>query len=98
MSKPLISTQPGHAFCSTGAASKNQNLFTVTPGIPLLDALYTVSSLLSTIEGSIYAAAMGEKPLEGNSAWLVNHTLESAKAVLDCLIDGAEQDQDGGVQ
>ncbi|MEH6365555.1 MAG: DUF3077 domain-containing protein [Pseudomonas marincola] len=97
MSKPNICTQPGHTFHSVGEAHKKQRLLSVTPGIPLIDALYEVSNLLSTIEDSVYAAAMGQMPLQDNAAWLVNHTLESAKAVIDCLIDGAESDPQGGV-
>lgn len=98
MSKPNICTQPGHTFHSVGEAHYQRRLLTVTPGIPLIDALYEVSNLLSTIEDSIYAAAMGQTPLQDNAAWLVNHTLESAKAVIDCLIDGAGTNQKGGVQ
>ena len=85
-----IKTTPGHSFHSSGLASKKQSLFLVTPGIPIADALQSVSDLLDTISDAIYSAAMGEQPLQDNPAWLVNHTLESAKAVIDSLINGLE--------
>lgn len=86
-------TTTGHDFHATGDASKRASLFTVTPGVPAVDALQSASDLLSTIEDSIYAAAMSERPLEGNAAWLVRHSLDSAKAVIDSVIDSMERDQ-----
>lgn len=90
MSAPTIKTESGHNFHATGDGSRRQYLFSVSPGIPMLDALQSASNLLSTMEGAIYDAAMGQ-PLKDNSAWLVSHTLESAKAVIDSLIDGLEE-------
>ncbi len=93
MSNPLIKT--GHAsFHITGDAARRNSLFTVTPGIPALDALQSVSDLLSTIAEPIHAAAMGEQALEHNPAWLVNHTLASARAVIDSLIEALEYPAD----
>lgn len=85
-----IQTKDSHDFHGTGEASKRQQLFTVTPGIPLLDALSSASVLLSSVETEIYAAAMDERPLHGNTAWMVHNTLEAAKAVVDSLISAAE--------
>ncbi len=90
MSTPDIKTAAGHEFRSTGDASPHRRLFTVTAGIPLLDALHSVSDLLSTIEEPINDAAMGIKALEHNAAWRVEHVLECAKAVIDSLIGGIE--------
>jgi hypothetical protein len=42
------------------------------------------------MEDSIFDAGMGT-PLEGNAAWLVHHTLESAKALVDSLINGCNK-------
>lgn len=90
MSTPAIKTAAGHEFRSTGDARPHRRLFTVTAGIPLLDALQSVSDLLSTIEEPIYDAAMGIRALEHNAAWRVEYVLECAKAVIDSLIDGIE--------
>ena len=85
-----IQTRKGHDFHGTGDASKRQQLFSVLPDIPLLDALNSVSVLLSSVETEIYEAAMDERPLHGNTAWMVHNTLEAAKAVVDSLISAAE--------
>jgi hypothetical protein len=102
MNTPTIKTAPRHTFHTSGDASKKQKLFTVTPDIPLVDALNSVSDMLDMMHEPIFAAAMGEQALEHNQAWLVLHTLESAKAVIDslwaaaddaemsCLTDGKE--------
>jgi hypothetical protein len=91
MSTPTIKTAAGHALCPTGAAGSScRGLFTVTAGIPLLDALQSVSNLLSTISEPINDAAMGIKALEHNAAWLVDHSLASAQAVIYSLIDSIE--------
>jgi len=82
MSRPLktsIST-----FTGCGDATKRQYLFSVNAGVPAEDALNTCSDLLSTVMDTIVSAGMGE-PLVGNQAWLVNHTLESVKAIVDAL-------------
>ena len=88
MSISRIKTAEGHQFHGTGWVEKKQNLFTVTPNLPARDVLQSVSDLLSTLEDPIYTAAMGACALEGNYAWLVHHTLTSAKAALDAAIDG----------
>ncbi|TWH76895.1 Protein of unknown function (DUF3077) [Azomonas agilis] len=88
MSISRIKTTNGYRFHGTGQADKKQNLFTVTPNLPATDVLQSVSDLLSTLEDPIYTAAMGECAHEGNYAWLVHHSLMSAKAALDAAIDG----------
>lgn len=85
-----IKTAPGNHFHATGKASKRQRLFSVNPDVPMLDAMQSVSDLLDTMQDAIFAAAMSEQPLQDNAAWLVNHTLESAKAVIDSLIDAMQ--------
>lgn len=90
MSTPVIKTAAGCEFHHTGDASPHRRLFTVTAGIPLLDALQSVSDLLSTIEEPINDAAMGIKALEHSAAWRVEYVLECAKAVIDSLIEGIE--------
>lgn len=89
MSK-IIKTAPGYTFHGTGMVDKHQSLFSVVEGIPMFDALTSASDMLSTVDDAIYSAAMHEQPLEGNNAWLVRHTLQSARAVIDSLIAALE--------
>jgi hypothetical protein len=94
MKKPTIKTAAGTNFHGSGQVGKRQSLFTVTPGVDLADALNSASDLLDTMRGAIYTAAMGEQPLQDNHAWLVLHTLDSAKAVIDSLWKAAEEAED----
>jgi hypothetical protein len=90
MDKDTITTAFGHRFHATGEERKRYRLFTVNPDVPLVDALNSVSCLLSTLEDGVLDAAMGTQPLVDSAAWLAHHTLESAKAVVDSLIDCLE--------
>ncbi|MHA3886023.1 DUF3077 domain-containing protein [Stutzerimonas degradans] len=83
-------TTPGCHFHSTGEVSQRQFLFAVVPDVPARDALQSASDLLSATEDSIFAAAMGEQPLEDNAAWLVFHSLKSAKAVIESVLGSME--------
>lgn len=85
-----IQTASGHKFRSCGHVNKKQQLFSVVPGVDLADALNSASDMIDMTLDSIHAAGMGDEPLQGNSAWLVLHALESAKAVIDALHDAAE--------
>lgn len=67
------------------------DLLSVNPNIPAEHALATASDLLSTIVEPIEAAAMGEKALEHDGAWLVAHTLETAKALVDAVTEGLRE-------
>ncbi len=80
-----ITTREGARFYGSGCVSKRQRLFSVTPGVEVIDALQSASDLLSATEDAIETAGMGEEPLEGNSAWLVQHAITSAKAVIDSV-------------
>ncbi len=86
MDKDSIKTEDGHRFHPTGDITRHRSLFAVTPDVPIIDALTSVSCLLSTLEDGIMDAAMGSQPLQDNAAWLTHHTLQSAKAVVDSLI------------
>jgi hypothetical protein len=90
MGTPAVKTAAGCEFHSTGKASTYQGMFTVTPGISMVDSLQSASDLLDMIGCPIYAAAMSEQPLQDNPAWLVHHALEPAKAVIDSLIRSIE--------
>jgi len=86
MTKHCITTEHGHRFHSTGQVEYSRGLFSVTPDVPLLDALHSVSCLLTSMEDGILDAAVGNLPLQDNAAWLTHHTLQSAKTVVDSLI------------
>nr|WP_319526815.1 DUF3077 domain-containing protein [Pseudomonas laurentiana] len=83
---PPITTAHGVVFHCTGDAHQQRGLFCVADGVPLADALTSISDLLAPARAAVYAAAMGEQALAGDSAWLVHHSLDSAKAVVDALI------------
>lgn len=87
-----IKTSPNSTFHQSGFVDKGQYLFSVTPGIDQLDAMQSISDLLDTITDPIEAAGMGHA-LEGNGAFLVLHTLRSAKAAVDSLIAAMEYPQ-----
>lgn len=58
------------------------DLFSVTPGVNLTDALMDASCLLDVARTPVIQAGEGI-PLEGNQAWLVDHAIAAAKAVVD---------------
>ena len=66
-----------------------KDLLAVRPGVPAVMALEQASNLLSMIIEPILQAGDGH-PLEGNRAYLIHHALESAKAIVDAVRDGAE--------
>ena len=87
-------TTVGVHFTSTGDVSKRQKLFRVNPDVDAQDTLNTASDFISTVMDVLMDAAMGEKPLEGNNAFMVVHTLESAKAALDAVWGKLEEVND----
>lgn len=90
MDKDTIRTESGHRFHPTGKMEHQRALFAVTPDVPIIDALTSVSCLLNTLEDGILDAAIGSQPLQDNAAWLTHHTLQSAQAVIDSLIGNME--------
>ncbi|MCY1461425.1 hypothetical protein D9M71_790820 [compost metagenome] len=73
MSKPLVTTDVEFS-----------DSFAVRSGVDALTALNKASDLIDIVIGSVADAGMGT-PLEGNQAWMVHHSLESAKAIIDAL-------------
>lgn len=69
-----------------------KDLLAVRPGVPAAMALEQASNLLSMILEPILEAGDGHS-LEGNRAYLIHHALESAKAIVDAVIAGAEVGQ-----
>jgi hypothetical protein len=90
MTDSKITTTPGHAFCPTGDAHLDRSLFNVTPDIPIADAMENVSILLGTLHSSLLATAMGERIISGDDAFLMAHTLQSAKAVVDSVTEALQ--------
>lgn len=90
MSTPTLKTAAGHEFPSNGDASAHRWPFTAPTGLPALDALQTVPDLLSTTQDPIVGAGMAEL-LAGNTTWQVSHTLDSAKAVFNPLIEDVQR-------
>ena len=84
--KPVtVTTVEGYGFHPTGEAHQERSLFVVNPGVPIEDAMESLSELLSSAGETLYATAMGERTLLLHDAWLVKHTLDAAKAVVDSL-------------
>lgn len=80
------------AYEGQPGVSPLKDLLAVRPGVPAAAALEQASNLLSMIIEPILAAGDGY-PLEGNQAYLIHHALESAKAIVDAVKDGAEVSQ-----
>ncbi|MCQ4280475.1 DUF3077 domain-containing protein [Pseudomonas stutzeri] len=80
------------AYEGRGDGVGPKDLLAVRPGVPLAMALEQASNLLSMIIEPILEAGDGH-PLEGSRAYLIHHALESAKAIVDAVRDGAEAAQ-----
>lgn len=85
----MITTERSE-FSTTGVGGDLRMMFAVNEGVPALHALTSASNLLSMIEEPVFEAAMGNEPLEHNRAWLAHHALESAKAIVDSLVERME--------
>ena len=82
MKKPLVTTE--QKFSDYGSHGKSDYVFAVNAGVNGGLALNQASDLIASVVDAVKDAAMG-KPLLGNQAWLVHHSLTSAKAVVDAL-------------
>jgi hypothetical protein len=91
MHDSTFKTSLGHFFGPTGDASLKRSLFTVAPDIPIFDAMENVSILLATVHASLLSAATEERVLSSDDAFMMAHTLKSAKAVVDSLIGNLQQ-------
>jgi len=81
-------------FISPAHAHKKQELFSVNPNVNAEDALYIASDLIGSVMDVLTDAAIGGSPLEGNSAFMVSHTLESARAALYSVLGKLELTND----
>lgn len=90
MTHPIITTASGYGFCPTGNGSLERSLFQVSPDIPIGDAMANVSVLLGTLHSSLTETALGNRTITSDDAFVMAHTLRSAKAVIDALAPGME--------
>lgn len=81
-------------FLSPAHAYKKQELFSVNPDIDAQNALHIASDLLGSVMDSLTDAASGGIPLEGNNAFMVTHTVESARAALNSVLGKFEKIND----
>ena len=85
-----VMTAPGHAFCPTGDAHLQRSLFNVCPDIPIADVPGKRVRAPGHPAGSLLCTAMGERIITSDDAFLMAHTLKSAKTVVDALMGGLE--------
>lgn len=85
-------TTTGFTFHLTASIAPD-HLFSVAADVPAVDALSGASDLLGMVEEAILSAALDDEPLHGNSARMAHYALESARAVLDAVIDGMERER-----
>ncbi|HDS1059582.1 hypothetical protein [Pseudomonas putida] len=91
--KPTITA--AKPFRQTGLINgKACHAFTVPEGVDANDALEEASSIMSTTFDMITEAGFGNMSIEGNFAWMLLNTLESAKALLDAVIAGMESEEE----
>ncbi len=91
--KPTITA--AKPFRQTGLINgKACHAFTVPDGVDANDALEEASSIMSTTFDMLTEAGFGNMKIEGNFAWMLLNTLESAKALLDAVIAGMESEEE----
>ncbi|KUM42488.1 DUF3077 domain-containing protein [Pseudomonas sp. EpS/L25] len=91
-----LTTRQGSAFMSTGHVDKHQRLLSVNGDIDAVDALETASAMLQATFDLLHDAGMAgnnDQGLQGNSACLVLHTLETVHALIDSVGQGLEEAQ-----
>lgn len=81
-------------FISPAHAHNKQQVFSVNPDIDAENALYIASDLIGSVMDVLTEAAVGDIPLVGNSAFMVSHTLESARAALYSVLGKLEKTND----
>lgn len=78
-------------FMSPSHAHKETSLFRVNAGVDISAALHVSAELLESVMDLITEAAVGDTPLQGRSAVMVSHTLESARAAIDSVLGSMEK-------
>lgn len=82
------------SFIAAPHAHAKQALFSVNSGVDAKSALHVASDLIHSVMDVLAEAAVGEVPLQGNSAFMVSHALSSAGAALDAVLGQLEKTND----
>lgn len=72
---------------------ERQELFSISPGVPAVDALGEASCILSELIGQLEFMAMGADAIPPINAWSFLRAAVSAKAVIDSVQTGLERAQ-----
>jgi hypothetical protein len=70
---------------------ERQNLYSVRPGVPAVDALNQASCILHSVRSALEDAGMAELIVTPSQAWLLHMAIESAKAAIDSVAEGLEK-------
>jgi hypothetical protein len=70
---------------------ERQNLYSVCPGVPAVDALSQASCILHSVTSALADAGMAELIVTPSQAWLLHMAVESAKAAIDSVTEGLEK-------
>ena len=94
----MIETRGGFRFCNAGPITEANELFSVNAGVNGADALQIASDMLSMVDEILVDAGMDGESLGGNTAWLLQHAVAAAKAVVDSVQIGLSESQAQEVQ
>lgn len=70
---------------------ERQDLYSVCPGVPAVDALNQASCILHSVRSALEGAGMAELIVTPSQAWLLHMAVESAKAAIDSVAEGLEK-------
>lgn len=70
---------------------ERQDLYSVCPGVPAVDALNQASCILHSVRSALEDAGMAELIVTPSQAWLLHMAIESAKAAIDSVAEGLEK-------
>ena len=70
---------------------ERQDLYSVCPGVPAVDALNQASCILHSVRSALEDAGMAELIVTPSQAWLLHMAVESAKAAIDSVAEGLEK-------
>ena len=70
---------------------ERQDLYSVCPGVPAVDALNQASCILHSVRSALEDAGMAELIVTPSQAWLLHMAVESAKAAIDSVTEGLEK-------
>ncbi|WP_053128908.1 DUF3077 domain-containing protein [Pseudomonas sp. MIACH] len=70
---------------------ERQDLYSVCPGVPAVDALNQASFILHSVRSALEDAGMAGLIVTPSQAWLLHMAVESAKAAIDSVTEGLEK-------